>query len=170
MGLRQLREIFDQLALRIAPREIGVALVKARFAQRFHHLWPGERFGKKNRVGIFLANACDQIFPKRDGLGVRIVHAKNAHTAFRPKQHDAFHLGPELAPVFASKVYRINVLILFRRVLRVFDRAVRPFVEPLGMFLDVRMIRRAINREIEGDFHSAFAHFLLQPIKILERA
>ena len=65
---------------------------------------------------------------------------------------------------------RINVFVFFRRVLRVFDRAVGPFVEPLRMLLDVRMIGRAIDREIEGDFHSAFAHFLLQPIKILECA
>ena len=104
LSLRKLREIVDQLLLRISPREIGVALVKPGSGQRFHHLWPGERFGEKDRVGIFLANAFDQILPEGDRLGVRVVNAKDPYTALGPKQHDAVHLGPELAPVFASKV------------------------------------------------------------------
>ena len=101
---------------------------------------------------------------------MRIVHAKNAHTAFRPKQHDAFHLGPELAPVFAPEVQRINVFVFFRRVLRIFNRAVRPFVEPLGMLFDVRMIGRTIDCEIQRDFHPAFADLFLQPIEISQCA
>jgi hypothetical protein len=32
------------------------------------------------------------------------------------------------------------------------------------------MIGRAIDREIEGNFHSALADFFLEPVKILERA
>src|SRR5262249_11812768 len=109
--LRQLREIVDELLLRISPCEIGVALVKAGSGKRAHHLWPGERFGEENRVWIFFANAFDQILPERNRLGVWIVDAKDPHTALGPKQHDALHLGPEFAPVFASKVYGINVFV-----------------------------------------------------------
>jgi hypothetical protein len=58
-SLRKLREILDQLLLRISPREIGVALVKPCFGQRFHHLWPGKGFGEKNRVRIFFTDAFD---------------------------------------------------------------------------------------------------------------
>ena len=86
LGLRQFGKIFDELLLRISPGEIGVALVETGFGQRFHHLWPGERFGEKDCVGIFLADACDQILPERDRLGVRIIHAKDAHPALGPKQ------------------------------------------------------------------------------------
>src|SRR5262245_53759369 len=64
LSLRKLGEIVDQLLLRIAPREISVALAKPGSGKRFHHLWPGERFGEKNRVRIFLANAFDQILPE----------------------------------------------------------------------------------------------------------
>ena len=36
-------------------------------------------------VGKFRAHFCDQVFPKRDGLGVRIIDAKSAHAFFSPK-------------------------------------------------------------------------------------
>src|SRR5262249_13322469 len=107
LRLRKLREIVDELLFRVSPGEIVVALVKPRPGQSFHHLWPGERFGEKNRVRIFSTNAFDQILPERNRLGMRIVHAKDPNTALGPKQNDAFHLGPKLAPVFASKVYGI---------------------------------------------------------------
>src|SRR4030095_16142010 len=62
-----------------------------------------------------------------------------------------------------------NIFVLFRWVLRVFDRAVRTFVEPVGMLFDVRVIGRAIDREIKGDFHSALAHLFLKPVEIFQR-
>src|SRR6266536_6519085 len=37
------------------------------------------------------------------------------------------------------------------------------------MFIDVRVIGQAIEREIEGDFHAAFPHLFLKPVKISER-
>ena len=71
---------------------------------------------------------------------MRIIYSKDADAVLSPKQHDAFHFGPQLAPVLASKVKRINVFVFFRWVLRIFDRAVRSFVEPFGMLFDVRVI------------------------------
>ena len=157
----QFREIFDELALRISPGEIRITLVETGFGQCLHHLWPGERLGEKNGVGIFLAHAFDQILPESDWFGVRIIHTKDAHPALGPKQNDALHLRPEVAPVFAVKIQWINIFVLFRRVLRVFDRAVGAFVEPIGMLFDVRMIGRTIDREIEGDFHCSLSHLFL---------
>src|SRR5207248_7079737 len=114
-GLSEFSKIFDELALRISPREIGVTLVKAGFGQRFHHLWPGEGFGEKNRVRIFFADAGDQILPEGDRFCMRIVHAEDAHSALGPKKHDAPDLGPELAPVLTAKIQRINVFVLLDR-------------------------------------------------------
>src|SRR5207245_7050809 len=95
-----------------------------------------------------------------------IVHAKDARTALRPKKYDALCLGPQCAPVLAPKVERINVFVFFRRLLGVFDGTVRSFVKPFGMFLDVGMIGRAIECEIERDFHSAFSHLFLEPVEV----
>src|SRR5205807_5014549 len=88
---------------------------------------------------------------------------------FGPKQHDAHHFRPKLRPFFAAEIERENVLVFFWRILREFDRAVRPLVKPIRMFADVRMVGRTIDREIKRDLHSAFSHFALEPIEIFER-
>src|SRR5207248_10384977 len=72
-------------------------------------LFRSERLGEKNGVGIFLAHAFDQILPESDWFGVRIIHTKDAHPARGPKQNDALHLRPEVAPVFAVKIQWINI-------------------------------------------------------------
>src|SRR5438552_8207040 len=109
--LGQFREIFDELALRIPPGEIGITLVETGFGQRLHHLWSGERFGKKNRVRIFLAYAFDQILPKSDWFGVWIVHTKDAHPALGPKQNDALHLRPERSEEHTSELQSPDHLV-----------------------------------------------------------
>ncbi len=151
-----------------APGEVGVALLKAGLGQHLHHLRFGEGLGEKNRVGKLRAHAGDQVFPEWHRLGVRIIHAKDAHAVLGPEQNDADHFIPKLLPVRAAEIQRINVLVFLRRILGVLDRAVGPFVEPLGMLGDVRMIGRTIDREIERDLHSAIADLLLQPIEILQ--
>ena len=97
-----------------------------------------------------------------------IIDPKNTNAPLRPKQDDAFHFRPELRPVFATEVQRINVFVFLRRILRVLNRAVRPSVKPLWVLYHVGMVGRAIDRKIECDFHSALAHLLFQPIKIFE--
>ena len=49
---------------------------------------------------------------------------------------------------------RIDILILFRRVLGVLDRPVGTLQKPLLMFLDVRMVGRRLKRDVERDFDS----------------
>ena len=86
-----------------------------------------------------------------------------------PKKDNVLHLDPKRAPVFAAEIKRIDVLVLLWWILGVFDRAVGPLVEPVGMLLNVRMIGGAVEREVECDFHSAFAHFRYEPVEIGQR-
>ena len=54
-------------------------------------------------------------------------------------------------PVVALEVDRVDVLVLFGRILGVLDRPVGPMPEPLGMSLHVRVIGRALKRDVERD-------------------
>ena len=101
---------------------------------------------------------------------MRIIDAKDAHVAIGPKKNNAYHLGPEFGPVWAPEVEWKNVFVFFRRILGVFDRAVRALVKPFGVLFDVRMVGRTVDREIERYFHSALSDFRLQPVEILQRA
>src|SRR6201993_4472048 len=42
--------------------------------------------------------------------------------------------------------------------------------EPLGMLFHIRMIRRAVDREIEGDFHASGTNLIDQPVEVVKRA
>ena len=138
--MHQLGEIVDELALRVTPGEISVALGEPSFSQRLHHFRFCECFGKKKHVRIWGVDAGNEIFPEGNWLGVRIIDPKDAHTVVRPKKDNALHLDPKRAPVFAAEIKRIYVLVLLWWILSVFDRAVGPLVEPVGMLLNVRMI------------------------------
>ena len=83
--------------------------------------------------GNFSRTAAIRYSQNGDRFGVRIVDPENSHAVLGPEEDDARHLVPELPPVFAAKIQRINVLIFFRRIFSVFDRAIGAFVEPLGM-------------------------------------
>ena len=89
---------------------------------------------------------------------------------FRPEEDDARHFLPELLPVGAGEVERVDVLVSFRRVLGVLNRAVGAFVEPFRVLDHVRVIGRTIDREIERERHPAPADLLFQPGEIFERA
>ena len=53
------------------------------------------------------------------------------------------------------EVERIDVLVLLRRVLGVLHRAVGPPAEPLRMLLHVRVVGRALERDVERDLDAA---------------
>ena len=144
--------------------------MEADLGEHFHHLGPGERFGQKDGVRVFRAHVADQIFPKRHRLGVRIVHSEGFHAMFAPEQDDAGQFLPQLAPVFVLVVERVDVLILFGRVFGVFDRAVGPLEEPLGMRGDIRVVGRTVQREIQRDFHPALVDLRHEPVEVLECA
>ena len=97
---------------------------------------------------------------------MRIVDPERPHAAISPKDDNAHHLRPKLLPVLAAEIDWKNVFVFFRRILGVFDRPVRPGVKPFRMFFHIRMIRRAIDREIERDFHSALSDFAQKPVEV----
>src|SRR5206468_5474702 len=89
--------------------------------------------------------------PERDRLRVGIVDAEDAYAVPHPEQDDVPKRLPEPLPVLAVEVDVVDVLVALRRVLGVLQRPVGPPVEPLGMLLQPRMVRRALDREVEAD-------------------
>ena len=154
LGLGQLGEVVADLRLAVAPREVRVRLREAGLGQIAHQPRPRERFRQKDDVGMLLVNAIDHPFPEPERLRVRVVDAEDLHAVLDPEHRHVEQRLPELAPVFGLEIERVDVLILLRRVLRVFDRAVRPVPEPLGVLPHPRMIGRALPRQIERDFEA----------------
>ena len=60
-----------------------------------------------------------------------IVHAKDAYALLAPKRDHACELLPEFLPLLGFKIYRKNILILFRRIFRVLNRPVGALAKPL---------------------------------------
>ncbi len=112
----------------------------------------------------------DHPFPERERLGVRIVDTEDAHTLPDPEFDDALEFVPQLLPGFAFEIERIDVLVFFRRVLGVLHAAVGTPAKPLGMLLHIRMIRRALEGDVEGDLQVELAGCAHEPAEILERA
>ena len=68
------------------------------------------------------------------------------------------------------EIERENILIKFRRILGILYRAVRTGPKPFAMLLDVRMIRRALECDIESDFQSVFVCAGDELFEILQRS
>ena len=93
---------------------------------------------------------CDQPLPEAQRLGVGIVDPEDSDIPRAPEQSHVQEFAPQLAPLRALEVERVDVLVLLGWVLRVLDAAVRPVAEPLWVFGHVRMIRRALIGQIDG--------------------
>jgi hypothetical protein len=76
-----------------------------------------------------------------------------------PEVDDALQLFPQRAPVLGFKVERVDVLILFGRILGILHAAVGTVLEPERMGLDIGMVRRALKCEVESDLDAQFARF-----------
>ena len=103
---------------------------------------------------MILPDGVDRPIPERQRFGVRIVDAKNADAVVDPEEDDVAQLLPQLLPGRGFEMERIDILILFRRVLGVLHRPVGTLQKPLLMFLDVRMVGRRLKRDVERDFDS----------------
>ena len=163
-------QVVGQLLLGVAPGEVGVGLREADLGEPVHHLRPGERLGEEDHVRMARAHLGDHPFPERQRLGVRIVDAEDAHALARPEEHDVAQRGPQRRRAVAVEIDVDDVLIFLRRVLGVFDRAVRPPVEPVRMLLQPRMIGRALDREVERDLQPVLARRRDEAAEIVERA
>ncbi|MNF30617.1 hypothetical protein D3C84_113620 [compost metagenome] len=167
----QLSEIRRQLSLAVAPGEIGVALRVTDLAQPRHHRRRGERFGEEDHFRVQRANIGDQPLPERQWFGVRIVDAKDLHALFDPANNDVAQLDPQARNgVRRIEVDVDDVLIFLRRILRVFDRAVRAPVEPARMLLEPRVILGTLNGEVEGDFQTVIGGGSDQSTEVLASA
>ena len=82
---------------------------------------------------------------------MRVVHAKDPDTARDPAGDDVRDRLPQRAPARRRlEVDRVDVLVLLGRILRVPDRSIGPVVEPFRALPDPRMIRRRLQRKVEG--------------------
>ncbi len=85
---------------------------------------------------------------------MRIIDPKDPHALLAPIDHNTFQLAPKLLPILALEIDRIDVLVFLRRILGVLDRTVRTSTKPFGMLFHIRMIRRALKRDVESDFQT----------------
>jgi len=168
--LTQFREILDQLALGVAPREVVVRLREAQLREPVHHLGARERLGQENDIGPQAANLPDQRFPERKWLGMRIVDSEYPHALRDPVFDHTPQLFLQRLARIRLEVEGVDVLVFLGRVFGVLDRPVRTFQEPLGMLANVRMIRRALKRDVHRDLDSAFAALEYQMLEVVDRA
>src|SRR6185295_8698170 len=99
-----------------------------------------------------------------------VVDTEDAHAAMHPEQCHVEQRLPERSPVLALEIERDDVLILLRRILRVFDRAVRPVTEPFGVLAHPWMVRRRLPREIERDLEFEPLGFGAERVEVFNRA
>ena len=169
--LVQLGKVLAQLSLGVAPGEVGIALGIADLAQARHHRRGGESFGEKDHLRVLGTHVADQPLPERQRLGVRVVDAKGLHALFHPAHHDVTQLGPQAGDgIGRIEIDVDDVLVLFRRIFRVFDRAVRAPVEPTRMLFEPWVVLGALDGEIQGDFQAVVGSSLDQPAEIIASA
>ena len=100
---------------------------------------------------------------------MRIIDTKDPHTLFDPECKDALELYPKLLPSRRLKVERIDILILFGRVLRVLNCSVGTLLKPLLVFFHVRVVGRHLERDVEGDLHAHLARPAHETSEFFER-
>ena len=111
----------------------------------------------------------DEPLPERQRLGVRIVHAKNAHPFVEPEQDDIAKRSPQVRyRLIGVEIDIDDVFIFLRRIFRVAHRAVRPPPEPFRMLFEPRMVGRALHGEIERQLHAVFGDRGAQLPKVVE--
>ncbi len=100
---------------------------------------------------------------------MRIVYAEDAHTLIHPKAEHAFEGIPQSLPVGRLEIQRINILILLGRVLCILNRPIGALLEKFRMFGHPGMIRGALERNIEGNFHFQLPGALDQVGEVFQR-
>jgi hypothetical protein len=169
-ALAELGEVGRQFLPAVAPGEVGVALAEADLGQPVHHARSREGFGQEDHVGEAAAHVRDAPFPEREGLGVRVVDAKDAHALPGPVLEDACQRSPKAAPVAAFEVERVDVLVLLGRVLGVLHAAVGALAEPIGMCAHPGVVRRALEGDVQGQLDALGLRLGQQALEVSQRA
>ena len=158
-----------QLPLRGAPGEVGVGLGETQLGQPVEAGGPGERLGEEQHIGIGRLDLADQPRPEVGRLGVRVVDAKDLDAVADPVPHHPQHLVVEAGRVVVE-VDRVDVLVLLRRVLRIGDGAVGQHGEPFRMLLGPRVVRRALQRQVQRHLQALVARGGDEVVEVLDRA
>src|SRR5204863_5641438 len=118
---------------------------------------------------ICLLDFGERPLPEPERLGMRVVDAENHDPVRGPELDHALELLPQRRPVLGFEVERIDVLVLLWWILRVLDRPIRTVAEPGGMFLDVRMVRRCLERDVQRDLEAVTLGFPDEAVEVLDR-
>ena len=168
--VEQLPHELEQFPARVLPREVRVALREADLAECLHHRRPRECLREEDHLRMLAAHLVDQPFPERDRLRVGVVDAEHGDPMGNPEHHCVVQRRPEPTPILGLEVDVVDVLVFFRWVLGVLQRAVGPPVEPLGMLLQPRVVGRALDREVERDLDVQLFRRCNEALELLERA
>ncbi len=95
---------------------------------------------------------------------------ENFYSLINPEGNDRFKFFPQCFPIFCLEVERINILVFFRRILSVLNGSIRTLPEPLRMFFYIRMIRRTLKGDVQGDVDTLILCFCNQSLVIVKGA
>ena len=99
----------------------------------------------------------DAPLPEWQRFGVRVVDAEDADAAGDPELKNGAEFIPQALPVRRLEVERIDVLIFLGRILGVLNGAIGALDKPVRMFRDPGVIGRALEGDVESDFHAVVA-------------
>ena len=167
--LGELDHVVGQLLLGVAPGEVGVGLVEADLPQGAHHRRAGEGLGQEQHLGVGRADLAQQTLPEGQRLGVWIVHSEDRHTVIDPGAHDLKNRGVNALGVVVE-IQGVDILILLGRILRVGDRAVGQNREPLRVLTHPRVVRGALEGQVQGHLHTEVACVRDQGVEVDEGA
>ncbi len=88
---------------------------------------------------------------------MRVVDAEDADAAGDPELEDGAEFVPEILPVGGLEVEGVDVLIFLGWVFGVLDGAVGAVNEPVGMLFDPGVVGRALESDVEREFHAVVA-------------
>ena len=154
----------------VSPGKIGVGLRKPQFRQPVHYFGASEGLSEKHHLRMSILQLPNHPLPERERLGVRVVHTEHANTVTDPMFKDALKLFPKIAPLLALEVERVDVLVLLGGIFRILDGAVRPALEPIGALRHVRMVRRTLESDVQGDGQTPPVRLFHQTVEVVNRA
>ena len=152
---------------RVLPREVGVGLAEAGLREGVHPGGAGERLGQEHHVGVLLADCPDESTPESRpawwGMSTR-----TSRTPAPPRTRRRRAAPSRAPPSRGREVDVVDVLVALGRVLRILQRPVGAAVEPVGVVLQPRVVRGALDRAVERDLHAVVGCRPHERLEVLE--